>query len=249
MRITGRPVAACAVALLAGLVPGIHAANREFSMFKTPQYGYCQARLDCEPGSTACDKTGLSVSCSVDCHNNCEGVGNFTSALGPWTFHSQTYWSFGDYLQSVTEIGVQGQRLSDESFAVSGSYSRPPGGALELAVVRYPALASDLDGLKFGSVYDLVNLGVIEPEDVLFVENDFVTTGDPDDGMALPYYFEVDVTGLPDDQIAVLASGIGIEMPFCEPLCVPALGPLAAVVLGLSLIALSWRRARGGPAA
>jgi hypothetical protein len=242
------PAVVLSFAVLASFFWTGGASAREFATLRVPAFSYVQAQLGCLAEMCVESDVGNGDALNyVGCINQCEAVTASSYMSNPWSANGDANWFYGDYFLPNTHLFAEGERLSEGQFVVSGEHLRVEGGALELAVLRYSGGPSELEDQHIGSVDDMVDLGLIAPEDILFVKSDFAAThDDPKDvGSPSSFSFEVAVTGIPDAEIAVFVSGVGVERPNCSPNCadpVPAMGPLAAVVLTLSLLVLSYRQ-------
>jgi len=132
-------------------------------------------------------------------------------------------------------LSLLGDRTTADTFAVEGDFGSgvlPPLGTAGVAVFRYSGDPTVFDGLEALSIYCLVNYGLIAPEDILY---EATYEGDGD------FAFEVDVTGLDDDEIVIFAAGTG---PIPEEQDVPATSLTGLVALVCVMVGLGSRAVR-----
>lgn len=219
----------CLVPMLVALAALTPAAG-EWNTAGSPAFTYCLAAVNCEPGDTLCVESDLGI--ASDCNALC-GVQPFEGepfCIGVTDAIAETDWrilasgnqeTLGSFL-----LAAQGTLETPDLFSISGTRNQSGAGEIEIeiSVFRYAGDPTAFDGLRLATVYDLVDLGLVALDDVLLAAD--MVAGEPED-----FDYNVDVTGVPADQIVLL--GIGRDV-FGPP--VPALGAWGSVFLGLLLL-------------
>jgi len=188
-----------------------------------------------EPCTGFCEDWVLAL--GEGCSKTCDVIGELPEvpcgAGGQAEVSSALAWSISgedesfDFSPFKVSMTASGERIGPSTFLVDGTSSIVGDAELEVAVFRYTGDPSVFDGLDPTSVFDLVESGIIEARDVLLVETTPALGGS--------FSFEVDVTGLADEEIVLMTTGAGSH----ESSDVPATRPLSAVGLALIVIALS----------
>jgi hypothetical protein len=215
-------------------------ARAEWNTAGSPGFTYCLAVVNCAPGEHMCTDSALGI--ATDCYAVCGaqplGIGP-GFCIGVTDAEAHTDWqilgggnneSLGYFL-----LSAQGTLETPELFTISSTSNHDGGGdvEMELSVFRYAGDPSAFDGVQVLSVNELVDLGLIARDDILFV------TDLPDGLQHLS--FDVDVTGVPANEIVLF--GVGRE----DFTGVPALGVWGGVALVLTLLGCSTAAARRVP--
>lgn len=219
----------CLLALLVALAALTPAAG-EWNTAGSPAFTYCLAAVNCAPGDTLCVESDLGI--ASDCNALCgvQPLEDGAFCIGVTDASANTDWqilasgnqeTLGSFL-----LAAQGTLETANQFSISGTRNQSGAGQIEIevSVFRYAGDPTAFEGLRLASVYDLVDLGLVASDDVLLAAD--MVAGEPED-----FDFDVDVTGVPADQIVLL--GIGRDV-FGPP--VPALGAWDSVFLGLLLL-------------
>jgi hypothetical protein len=204
-----------------------------YFMLSADGFTYCHYDAENIAGETCSDS---ELTLGGDCQAACAVLGNwgYTVATIPWgtggntetVEGSEIYWTYSNTL---------GVRTSAEIFTLSGDcgyldehYAGPP----EIAVFRFAGDPSVFDGTAAGSVSDLVELGLVEASDVLLLW-DCSDTG--------AFSFDVDVAGVPNEELVVFAAATAIPGFVTEWQPVPAVSVVGTLALsGLMLGAGAW---------
>lgn len=244
------PAAVIAVALLTSTVVGAQTAqfNRWNGLTSS---AFTQGRVQVNaPYQPPCDEDDFAVMGDINVHcvnydsDTCLGYSThvnaaFDSVLDVWRLNGLAGYlpPPGGDTEEAALLGLIGRRMTVSTFAVEGYFyvfATPPIGAAEVAVIRYSGDPTAFDGVAAGSVHDLVDLGLIAPGDILY-EVGFDAYAE--------FQFEVDVTGLDDDEIVIFGTVAG-PIPPCQD--VPATTGVAAMLLLLILLGSSAYYLWGG---
>jgi hypothetical protein len=163
------------------------------------------------------------------CSATCDVPGSSGAVTGfiPWQLEGYTNVQDGDAFGG-TEVEVAAERLSSDVLTVSG-FCWSTLGWPEYAVFRFAGDPSVFDGTAALSVLEFVDMGLIAEQDVLLVQNC------PSPG---PFSYEIDVSGIPDNELILFAgSDEQIGAPF-PPWPVPATSPTGTAALTLLLLIL-----------
>ena len=183
----------------------------------------------------------LDAGCRAECSAqdgpaNCYADVNSCSLSEVWDITSLLFLflSGGDIIGVNAGYSATGRRISPDLMQLSGqidvsavdSSTSLIGGVLELAVFRYSGAPGDFDGVLVERVDQLVALGLIDADDILFVETFAYTSSD----FVLPFEFGVNVSGVPSDEIVLFASEAGVTL-------VPAHSGLGLLLLTVLMLA------------
>ena len=233
-----------AVLVLLLLVVGT-VSQAEWNGASSTTFTLCSASVTCL-GSPLCSVSTLGIgegcyeTCvSPDPTSDCGGLSLTSSEIGWFTWGVGFAGNGGTYDDitppTQSRLDVSGERLSDEVFVVDVEHSTGDEGVFraEVALIRYSGDPLAFEGLLVSNVDQLVTLGLIQASDILF----FADTAD----FTTPSQFDVDVTGIPDDELVLFAIGEGISIP------TPAASHFSQVaMLTLLLAAGAWILVRRG---
>jgi hypothetical protein len=211
-----------------------------FSGLASTTFSYCYAHSgsfydDGTPWPSVdwCDDSDLNPTgnCFADCPT--EGAYSDVAGLVQWAVNGSTRWTHWDGIVYSGGIEAQGVWTAPGTFTLTGTQSQNhPAVNNRVAVFRYSGDPAAFDGMSPWSVETLVELGLISEGDVLFA-HDF----DPSDGSA--FEFELDVGGIPQEEIVVFTSGrslLGYDVPQ-----VPATSFTGGLVLLLTMFGVgTW---------
>jgi hypothetical protein len=221
-----------------GVLSGVVSAQelpsgQSWTAMTTTSFAYCLASSHCDPGGSGCiDEEHSDGGCTSFCSeegNRC--APGATASTFVWSVSGRVSLNIPDVPPS-TSLAASGEPVSETEFVVTGgfgSFGFP--GIAQLAVLRYAGDVTGILGQGIRDVSDLIDAGLIQPDDVLLVEE---FSGSGDDQSFLDFEFTVDTTGVPVDEILLFATG-------SNPTEVPALSGYGFAVLILSvLVASAW---------
>ncbi|RKZ08169.1 hypothetical protein DRQ32_09365 [bacterium] len=221
------------------LVTPAHAGGNR-TTFASPSFASCGVRVECSPGTCSDDVFEIGSGCSASCSATggpavCNAQINANTSPEIWALDSfLTLYLEGDTFNVQASFDATGERLSPDLLQLSGridiyisnSSASLLGGVLELAVFRYSGAPGDLEGVQVESVNQLVAMGLIDADDILFIETFPYAMSE----LHLPFSYGVDVSGIPSDEIVVFASESGVTL-------VPAISGLGLLVLTILMLA------------
>lgn len=220
-----------------GPVPEITPA---FAGLASASFSYCYAHSKSFydaggsfPGIDYCEDSDLSFTGNCSAHCPTLGADSDVAGLVQWTVNGSTEWTHWDGIVYSGGIEAQGVWTPPGTFALTGTQSQNhPAVNNRVAVFRYAGNPAAFDDLSPWSVATFVEMGLISESDVLFA-HDF----SPSD--AATFEFELDVAGVPQEEIVVFASAralYGYDVPE-----VPATSLTGAVVLLLATLGVgTW---------
>lgn len=211
----------------------------DYSALSSSAYTYCYFEASNVDGANCVD-SGLVL--GGDCSGVCNVPGSYGQVSGrlPWEINGEGQMIYGDVGFWTYSI-IHGDRISEDIFRVSGAcayadadYAGPP----EMSVFHFDGDPAVLEGTTALSVYDFVDLGLIEASDVLYV-NACENGGQFD--------VDLDATGIPDEHLVVFA-GAPVSPGDQQSGPVPAVSPLGMALLSVLLLgtgaAILHKRAR-----
>ena len=206
-------------------------ASGEWTTMASPTFTFCLARVDCT-NETPCLNIDFNLPAEDCSFTICVGSGDFpcisvSDAHPAWHVFGHGEVAIPD-VPPGTSLSADGELDEADQLTVSGSFFTQLCflGTAELAVLRYFGDPSVFRGLDVGELSELIDLGLIEPEDVLLFEK--FGGQDPE----VNFSFEVDIAGLPPEEIVVFTSGSGRE-----GLQVPGLSEVGKLGLVVMLLA------------
>ena len=199
-------------------------ASADFSAVSSEGFTYCffdGANLD---GESCVDAEYVP---GGDCSGRCTVPGNYGQVSGrlPWEINGEGE-MIEDDVGYWTYAIIHGDRASDTVFVISGAcaYADPEfAGPPEVAVFRFEGDPSVFEGTSAVRVSEFVSLGLIDASDILYV-NDCASAGQ--------YDVELDVTGIPDDELVVFA-GAQVSPGNLPTSPVPAVSVIGSAILAL----------------
>jgi len=244
------------VTLLVFLVYPALAGSR--TSFSSATFSRNTVVVDCLPIGS-CEDSQLeftnagSAGCSVGSGQppNCSGGIGTENGVDSWWIISQLFFWGPPYMAPAgaasTGMTVEGIRVSPEVLELNGvidagawdpSVELEPG-PVELSVFRFAGDPNVFDGVEVTSVTELVTLGLIQADDILFQE---VHTYEVEDDL---YYFggSVDVTDLPSDEIVVFVAESDVSFTSSAVIPTSSLWGVALLVV-LVLSVATWRLRR-----
>ena len=214
--------------------------NRWSSM-SSPGFTRCEAQTEC-PFEQPCDLEFLELgaSCGALCQDEqtpgTPCVASSFAEIG-WGINGAAghFPCPGDTFPG-TDATVSGRRSSDGEFEIT-AFVKTTGvfpKIVEISLFRFAGDPFVFEGLDLTSVSELVDLGLIDQDDVLFV-----TEIDGDGQLSET----VDISGIPDDGLILFAAGDG-PLRTDHGCPVPAMTPWGAAALfgALLLLGTSMRR-------
>lgn len=206
-------------------------ATAGYLAMNSESFSYCATSTACF-GSTTCQDHLLDEeTCQSYCFDGggCESSGTLAGVVWSQFYASgSSGWWSGDIGYPDSNLQAVGELESPDLLTLTVASDLVDETAhAELAVFRFDGDPNDVDGLQFESVDDLVDLGIIDSGDILYVQSEF------------PFEYtevdlEIDVSGVPASVIVVMVAGDGAG----HPNYVPAVSPWVAVGLGLALAGL-----------
>jgi hypothetical protein len=226
------------VLLFAALLLAAGTARAEWNTASSPGFTYCLA------AANDCSNVPFCMANELVIGGSCERACSFSdfpcfsrcrSRADPGWFVLGEGSGFqgggfnGDELPIFRALLLAGgQRLSDELFEIDVDFEQRNGIArAELALLRYAGDPAAFEDLRVDSVGQLVDLGLIEETDILFLE--------PIEADYVNQVYEVDVSGIPDEHLVLFTVGEGRWVPIPAT---DARGTL--VVAGLLLAIGGW---------
>jgi hypothetical protein len=209
----------------------VSTVQADFSVLGSNGFAYCYVDAENLLRATCSDS---EIVPGGDCTATCSvyGAGGEVSGRYLWEIEAESMSVVeGDFGQVVHAI-VDGERISDEVFTVSvgcsWDYLLGEPGAPEIALIRFDGDPAVFDGTSAVRVSELVDLGLIDAADVL---------GSRVCWAVVPQFdFDVDVTGIPSEELVLFAGGrISPSSPIPP---VPAVSPVGAVLLASLLLGL-----------
>jgi hypothetical protein len=208
-------------------------SEQRWNSLSSPAFTQCLARTDCveEP---PCSESVVALldDCSARCGS--PGAGGrdhcWTDTVSSTTWTTTGFSSVGICpgwdTNVVSRLHVTGERLDEATFHLRAQADFFLNEQVEVAVFRFDGDPLVFDELEFSTAIDLVLLGIIQPDDILF-QGTLAFPGGPDE-----LEENIDVTGIPDSEIVILASGTEPDFS-CSSIPVPASSPV-----GMALVAL-----------
>jgi hypothetical protein len=204
-------------ALGAWIVVAASSAQAAFSALAGPDFAYCSAGGTLGSGDFVEDLEFSPYFCAATCYYNdgaCGSAPNFLEddVTGQTTreIYGDTSYCLGDVCSSATlhVLGVEGP---NKLLTVSGDYEAyfpcPDFcGKAEVAVIRFSGDPLGLLSLNPTSVGDLVEVGLIQSSDILFVKDQFPA---PELGSG-QFDFDVSTKGINENQVYLLAT---VQLP------------------------------------
>jgi len=225
------------VAVAIVLAAPLAVSHAGFFGLESESFAFCSSNTFCV-GEQTCFEQSLGETCSVGCSAPDEDATCHYSRTdsNPDLFSGEAGFWLGDVLADVAVIDVDATpvpgALDLEIYTRRLEYF--PSEA-EVAVIRFVGAPDVFYGIDVRSVSELVDLGIIEASDVLWVKNDFPI------GFGDTFNTQVDTAGIPPDEIAIFIAGEGSGNPNChepeqcEPWAVPAASVYGALVLTVVL--------------
>ena len=200
----------------------------DFSAFSSEDFTYCYFNGENHDGESCVEAEFVP---GGDCSGRCTVPGNYGQVSGrlPWKINGEGEMIEGN-VGFWTYAIIHGDRISEAIFLASGAcayadadYAGPP----EVAVFRFDGDPSIFEGTSVVSVSELLDLGLIDAGDLLYV-NGCESGGQFD--------VELDVTGIPDSELVVFA-GAPVAPGSLQDSPVPAVSTVATALLALLLLA------------
>ncbi len=230
-----------------GIAISVPPAHAEFFAMRAETFKLCSVSALCAEEQT-CFLQFIGDPCNVACTSIplCQET-SVTNNVASFVGSSGHVEGDQEILQVLVaadvEIDVNGVTLEIETYI-----DEFEGGPAEVAVFRFAGDPEAFLGLQVRSVTELVDLGLLEPGDVLWVEDAFPTGPHVES-------VQVDAAGIPPDEIVVFMAGDSPVGPDCSAAAcdaaVPASSAAGAWALVLLLAVLgAWiaRRPRRGRA-
>jgi hypothetical protein len=192
-------------------------ARAEWNSASSTTFTLCSVAATCL-GAPLCSGStlGIGEGCYEICGDSvpgteCGATSHTWSEIGWYTTGGGFAGNGGTYDDLLpptnSDLTVSGNRLSDELFVVDVLHQTSGEGFFraEVSLVRFDGDPLAFSGLHVTGVDQLVTLGLIGENDILFFAEaaDFTT----------PSQFEVDVTGLPDEELVLFVIEEGISIP------------------------------------
>jgi hypothetical protein len=242
---------AAAIVLAIVVAAPVEAGLSRWHCLGADDFSQCHVETKCcEDPLCTDDELAFGDICSASCGGTCRAhtvflYGNGYNRIVGHTLHEILSGNFAAGSDATVDITMVGpDTLSLEYQLVFGPGQGPP---LQLplpnvrvSVFRFAGDPTIFEGLAVFNVLELVSLGIIDHDDVLFSEN---LTGDGSVGAA-----EVDVAGIPAAEIVVIASGNGVVPSVCPFPPVPATGQWTIPLLLAAMFAawvVVFRRKKG----
>jgi MYXO-CTERM domain-containing protein len=211
--------------------------------------------VDCAPfGSCEDGQFELADFCLSNCEvtvgevRHCSGFSSVETLADTWAISSQLFFWGPPFIPpagaATTGLTVEATRVSPQLLDLQGlidsgvydpSAELDPG-PVEVSVFRFSGDPTVFEGVDVVGVDELVALGLIQADDVLFSEVLMYTAGD-----SVPFDFSVDVTGVPDDEIVVFAAESRVFFSSTTSTPASSAWGLAVLVVGM-LAAATWSR-------
>jgi hypothetical protein len=217
--------------------PAIAADETHWNALSARGYSQCLSRMQCCAGPE-CVETELIIgdSCGVSCSSSgC--TSSIVALVDPPNYDfvvagGTGFTGGGCKFCPAAEGLVRGRILTPGTLTLTyrqtvSAYGGPPP-RLHVGVFHYHGDPRALDGLDADTVSDLVTLGLIGPEDILYSASPIGEFG--------VIEVTIDIAGIPESEIVVFGAGRGIVADPC-PSEVPATGPWGALVLAGALAA------------
>jgi hypothetical protein len=207
-----RRVVACLAFLMAASSGATHAG---FFGLQADSFSFCSSSAYCL-GERKCIDQELEF--DGPCWTHC-GAGAYSppscqdvlaTVDSPWGSGGESGWWEGD--AGLTEVSVYVEAVAtpgvlDLTITTTRDYSTES--HAEVAVIRFAGDPGVFVDLEVVSTAELLDLGIVNPGDLLFVKNDF----------PMGYYtaeVQVDTTGVPPEEIVIFYGGEGVGNPACD---------------------------------
>lgn len=204
---------ACVAFLMAASSGAIHAG---FFGLQADAFSFCSSSAYCLEERKCIDQElEFGGFCWTYCgagasspYHTCQEVDSYAGY--PWGSGGRSGWREDD--MGLSEVSVDVQVVSSPGvldLAIYSTRDYSTESHIEVAVIRFAGDPNVFVDLEVVSTTELIDLGILDPGDVLFVKNDFPMGNYGTD-------VQVDTTGVPPEEIVVFYGGEGEGNPDCN---------------------------------